>query len=62
MRRSVITRDMKIKPRKLYSYQDYQQTINTLTAKGLFSRVDLAFAPRECSKALYIHRRYDGMR
>lgn len=49
MRRSVITRDMKIKPRKLYSYQDYQQTINTLTAKGLFSRVDLAFAPRDTS-------------
>lgn len=47
MRRSVITRDMKIRPRKLYSYDDYQQTVNTLTAKGLFSRVDLAFAPRD---------------
>lgn len=47
IRRSVITRDMKLRPRQLYSYADYQQTVNTLTAKGLFSRVDLSFAPRD---------------
>ena len=51
IRRSVITRDMKLRPRKLYSYDDYQQTVNTLTAKGLFSRVDLSFAPRDTSAA-----------
>lgn len=34
----------------MYSYDAYQQTINTLTAKGLFSRVDLSFAPRDTSK------------
>ena len=49
MRRSVITRDMKLRPKQLYSYDNYQQTINTLTAKGLFSRVDLNFAPRDTS-------------
>ena len=49
MRRSVITRDMKLRPRCMYSYDDYLQTVNTLTAKGLFSRVDLSFAPRDTS-------------
>lgn len=50
MRRSVITRDMRIRPGRMYSYDAYQQTINTLTAKGLFSRVDLSFAPRDTFK------------
>ena len=49
IRRSAITRDMKLRPRQLYSYADYVQTINTLTSKGLFSRVDLSFAPRDTS-------------
>ena len=47
IRRSAITRDLKLRPRQLYSYANYQQSINTLTAKGLFSRVDLSFAPRD---------------
>ena len=50
MRRSVITRDMRIRPGRMYSYDAYQQTINTLTAKGLFSREDLSYAPRDTSK------------
>lgn len=51
IRRSAITRDMKLRPRQLYSLENYQQTINTLTSKGLFSRVDLGFAPRDTSAA-----------
>ena len=51
IRTGVIVRDMKIRPRQLYSYDNYQQTINTLTAKGLFSRIDLSFAPRDTSAA-----------
>lgn len=51
IRRSAITRDMKIRPRQLYSYENYQQSVNTLTSKGLFSRVDLNFAPRDTSAA-----------
>ncbi len=50
IRRSAITRDMKLRPRQLYSYSNYLQTINTLTSKGLFSRVDLGFAPRDTSE------------
>ena len=41
------TRPQTASPRQLYSYANYQQSINTLTAKGLFSRVDLSFAPRD---------------
>ena len=51
IRRGVILRGMKIRPRQLYSYDNYQQTINALTAKGLFSRIDLSFAPRDTSAA-----------
>lgn len=49
IRTGVILRDLKLRPRQLYSYDNYQQTINTLTAKGLFSRIDLSFAPRDTS-------------
>ena len=51
IRSLVLIRDMKLRPRQLYSYADYMQTINTLTSKGLFSRVDLGFAPRDTSEA-----------
>ena len=51
IRRSVITRDMSLQPGKLYSYDDYLRSVNTLTGKGLFSRVDLSFAPRDTSAA-----------
>ena len=47
IRRSVITRDMSLQPGKLYSYADYLRSVNTLTGKGLFSRVDLSFAPHD---------------
>ncbi len=51
IRRSVITRDMSLQPGKLYSYADYLRSVNTLTGKGLFSRVDLSFAPRDTTEA-----------
>lgn len=51
IRAGVIARDLKMRPGKLYSYNTYQQSINTLTSKGLFSRVDLGFAPRDTSAA-----------
>ena len=51
IRSLVLIRDMKLRPHKLYSYADYVQTINTLTSKGLFSRVDLGFAPRDTSES-----------
>ena len=49
IRAGVIARDLKMRPGNLYSYNTYQQSINTLTSKGLFSRGDLGFAPRDTS-------------
>ena len=51
IRAGVIARDLKMRPGQLYSYNTYQQSVNTLTSKGLFSRVDLGFAPRDTSEA-----------
>ena len=51
IRAGVIARDLKMRPGQLYSYNTYQQSVNTLTSKGLFSRVDLGFAPRDTSAA-----------
>ena len=50
IRRSVVTRDMSLQPGKLYSYDNYLRSINTLTGKGLFSRVDISFAPHDSSE------------
>ena len=49
IRAGVIARDLKMRPGQLYSYNTYQQSVNTLTSKGIFSRVDLGFAPRDTS-------------
>ena len=51
IRAGAIARDLKMRPGQLYSYNTYQQSVNTLTSKGLFSRVDLGFAPRDTSAA-----------
>ncbi len=49
IRPRVILRDMKIRPRQLYSYENHMETVNKLTSTGLFSMVDLNFAPRDTS-------------
>ncbi len=49
IRTRVILRDMKIRPRQLYSYENHMETVNKLTSTGLFSMVDLNFAPRDTS-------------
>ncbi len=49
IRTRVILRDMKIRPRQLYSYENHMETVNKLTSTGLFSMVDLNFAPRNTS-------------
>lgn len=49
IRPRVILRDMKIRPRQLYSYENHMETVNKLTSTGLFSMVDLNFTPRDTS-------------
>lgn len=47
IRPRVIFRDMKLRSRKAFSYEDYLQTVQKLNATGVFSSVDLQFAPRD---------------
>lgn len=47
IRPSVILRDMKLRPRQAYSYDNYQESVNNLNAMGLFSMTDFQFTPRD---------------
>ncbi len=47
IRTRVLMADMKLRPRQLYSYDNYVQSINKLNAMGLFSSTDFVFTPRD---------------
>ena len=46
IRPRVLMADLKLRPRQLYSYDNYQQSISKINAMGLFSMTDFQFAPR----------------
>ena len=47
IRAGIILRNMKLRPRQLYSYQDYVESANALAGNGLFSMIDFKFTPRQ---------------
>ena len=47
IRTRVLMADMKLRPRQLYSYDNYVQSVNKLNAMGLFSSTDFVFTPRD---------------
>lgn len=47
IRPRVILRDLKLRPRQLFRYNDYTQSIQKINANGVFSSVDLSFTPRD---------------
>ncbi len=47
VRMPAILQGMKIMPKKLYSYDDYQQSVANVTSTGLFSLLDFTFSPRD---------------
>lgn len=47
IRTRVLMADMKLRPRQLYSYDNYVQSVNKLNAMGLFSSTDFVFIPRD---------------
>ena len=47
IRTRVIMRDMKLRHRGLFSYDDYTQSVQKLNSTGVFSTVDLQFTPRD---------------
>ena len=51
IRTRVLMADMKIRPRQLYSYDNYLQSVNKLNAMGLFSSTDFVFTPRDTTAA-----------
>ena len=46
IRPRVILKDLRLRPRRLYSYDDYLQSVSRLSANGVFSSVDFQFTPR----------------
>jgi hypothetical protein len=46
IRPRVVTRSIRLRPRQLFSYDKYQQTIARMNATGVFSSVDFQFTPR----------------
>lgn len=47
IRTRVLMADMRLRPRQLYSYDNYVQSVNKLNAMGLFSSTDFVFTPRD---------------
>ena len=47
----VLMADMKLRPRQLFSYENYQQSVAKINAMGLFSMTDFTFTPRDTTAA-----------
>ena len=51
IRTRVLVADMKLRPRQLYSYDNYLETVSKINAMGLFSSTNFAFTPRDTTAA-----------
>ena len=51
IRTRVLMADMKLRPRQMYSYSDYLESVNKINAMGLFSMTDFQFTPRDTTTA-----------
>jgi hypothetical protein len=47
IRPAVILRNMKLRPRSAFSYDNYQESLQKINASGVFSSVDFQFTPRD---------------
>ena len=50
VRNRVVLRDLKLRPRQLYSFDKYQESLNKISANGIFSMVDFKFTPRDSTE------------
>ncbi len=50
IRMGILLRDMRLRPGRLYSYSDFQETVSKLNSNGLFSLVNFAFTPRDTTQ------------
>ncbi len=46
IRPGLVLRNMKLRPRQLFSYDNYVESANAISGNGLFSMVDFKFVPR----------------
>ena len=51
VRPRIILRDMKLRPRQMFSYDNYIESANKINSSGLFSSVEFAFVPRDTTAA-----------
>ncbi len=51
IRPRVLMADIKLRPRQLYSYSDYVESVSKINAMGLFSMTDFQFTPRDTTAA-----------
>ena len=51
IRTRVLLADMKLRPRRAYSYSDYLETSSKINAMGLFSMTEFQFTPRDTTAA-----------
>ena len=42
--------DLKLRPRQLFSYEKYLESLNKLTSTGIYSMVDFKFTPRDTTE------------
>ena len=47
IRPRVLMADLKLRPRQLYSYDNYLESVSKINAMGLFSMTDFTFTPRD---------------
>ncbi|MBP3787230.1 MAG: BamA/TamA family outer membrane protein [Prevotella sp.] len=47
IRPRVLMADIKLRPRQMYSYSDYVESVSKINAMGLFSMTDFQFTPRD---------------
>lgn len=51
VRLRVVWKNMRLYPKQLYSYENYQQTVNNISNTGLFSMTNFTFTPRDTTSA-----------
>ncbi len=52
IRTSVILQGMKLRPRQLFSYDAYQESMQKVNATGVFSSIDFQFTPRPAQASI----------
>lgn len=50
IRPRVLMADVKLRPRQLFSYEKYLESLNKITSTGIYSMVDFKFTPRDTTE------------